>query len=249
MSPIRGFCFLASLIALVSGCYTLKLGPNEFITPGTTLGAAWSVHDKYTQPPNVDPANFQPAGGTMAVETHNGTPFEISFTADFRERLNGGMFWGLTSTLLTGYIDSSGASCGLFCQKLRYSEIIWWDEVIAEDVFIKRSPSFGIIFGLAPGDDSKTMVQYATSIRWYKMAVETFKGLDCVNCQNSSYLLNTAKITSGLGWRHALELGGEELRGSFWVEFDGLSQVTMGVGLVITDFPFRSDISEALFGK
>jgi len=251
MSSIRCLALFCSTVAWVSGCYTLKIGQNTSLSHSTWLGMSGSVRDEYKKPPAVDPSKYVPAGGPMTVDTSQGTPLELDFSIEFRRRLTEHFFTGLTSNYLSSYFDGSNPGLGLsgfYRQNVRYSIMNWWDPVLAENVVIKRSPSIGFTLGFmldAPKSyervAEKQVVQYSVSIRRYELDVNSYEGIDCVNCRNTSRVINTAVISSGAGWRQTLELGTELFRLGFWFEFDGKTQITTGIGFAISPIVFGKD--------
>ena len=242
MSLFRKIAQLCSLPVLFTGCYTLQLGQKTTLSGSYAAEIAWSQEDAYKEPPKVDPADFQPAGGSMAVDLHRPWPLGMRMDITLRHWLSDTFFLGLGSDPLSLYLNT-GSGPGFYRQSIRYSNIDWWDSVLAEDVSITRTPSLGFVFGSANdlNKAEKFAVQYSGSVRWYELSVNTYAGVNCVGCANSSKPKNSTRISSGLAWRHSLEIGSDEYRLMIWFEFDGTAQITGGAGLVISDHFFKTE--------
>ena len=230
MSSIRGLMLFYSTIALVSGCYTMKVGQNASLSNSMYLGAAWSMRDAYKNPP--PPPQVAPPV--------KATPFEFGFTADYRKFLNPRAYFGVTSTYLSWYADNSDlGGTEMYFQRIRYTAL--------EEVVLKRLPTLGLSLGYLFGDRPglRAMVQYSVSFVWYELSVNTYQlEYDCgpipgCNTIVGDTLINSKEIARGAGVRQAMRIGGEYIHGLAWIEFDGKTQMTGGLGIELSDVYFK----------
>jgi len=230
MSSIRGLMLFYSTIALVSGCYTMKVGQNASLSNSMYLGAAWSMRDAYKNPP--PPPQVAPPV--------KATPFEFGFTADYRKFLIPRAYIGATSTYLSGYADNSGfLGDGIYTQRIRYTGL--------EEVVLKRLPTLGLSLGYLFGDRPglRAMVQYSVSFVWYELSVNTYQQeyacgpIPGCNTPDGITLINSKEIARGAGVKQVMRIGGEYIHGLAWIEFDGKTQMTGGLGIELSDVYFK----------
>ena len=238
MSLIR-FATL-SLCCMFMACGTAQF--HEFdgsLSNVVSVGTSWFPRDEYTKPVTINPSDYSPASRGMGTEMIRDVPIELNFFAEFRLRLAPWFYTGLTSDYLTLSGDSVDACRFYNCRVIRFSVLDWWNPVTAEAVTIKRSPSFGIIAGLMTDSHKhKLMLQYSLTVRQYDITLVTYAGHDCVNCVNTSYIKQSARVSSGAAWRHTITLGCEAARLAVWFEFDGAKQMSAGLGIILLNALF-----------
>jgi hypothetical protein len=239
MSSPRGSLLVGLLGIVLAACGQMRLSENTTLVSSSFLGVAWSQHDEYTKPSAIDPNDFTPNTKSMTLSDHNATPFELSYDLDLRWRPVRHWSFGLTSNCLTFYLDNAIEDGGMsfYDQKIRYTELSWWDMVTAEDIILSRTPSLGFalgyIFGDQKNEEDRFIIQYAITAAHYSLDLQKYKGYDCVNCQNSSDVKETIKISGGAAVRQAVDLGIDTWRVRFWLEMDGTKQFTAGTGIVV----------------
>lgn len=207
------------------------------------IGTSWFPRNKYSGAPAIEENNFLPSSGAMGVETTGEMPITVNYDVDFRLRLKPWFYVGTTSQLITMDI-STGSGCRFYnCRAMRQTDVGWWDRVTAEDMVMHRSPSIGLLVGLIVPWEIKGVIQYDLSIRDYRIIERIYEGDDCVGCRNSSHVKSTSVVSSGIAWRHTIQLKLEIIGVAFWVETDGPGQLSAGLGMVFSNFLFEKPAS------
>ncbi len=228
----RGYATLVALSVPLMACGMIR-GTDTAIASSYMLGGSGFVRGGYSKPPAVDKADFQPAGGTMALDTSSGLPLELNLILDARLYISPTSYVGMQTHYLSFYLGNSSCNNEFSnCQTLRTTMIDWWDPVLAEDVVLKRSPSIGWIFGSEYGKSlNRKVVELSISARKYEMAVDTFRGIDCVGCRNDSGIMSSNVVSSGLALRTALRAGSEIISAIGWIELLS-NHAAIGFGIV-----------------
>lgn len=236
MSSIRILVLFGLLSLMASACGTTQVGesPNVSLSHSGWLGGSWLMDGAYVNQPSINKADFLPSSGPMVADTQRGSAWELGFTVDLRFRLAPSFYTGLSSHYVSFY-GTGDSPCRFFnCQLVQSSTVNWWDTVTAEDVILKRSPSIGWVAGFIFGDpEFKKIVEYSLSLRRYELIVDTYEGIDCVGCVNSSRLKYATTVESGTAWRNTFKVGTELLCGIGWIEL-GAQQVSIGIGLQLS---------------
>jgi len=249
MSLFRKSAIFMCVAMPTAGCYTFELNKDTSLSASGYFGVSWPVRDSYKNPlPAVDPTDFYPNNNTMTTSESSGTPLEANFILELRERLDDHLYMGVTSTYASIYSKGVGmVDFGFPQQTLRYTTLHWWDDVLANDVVIKRSPSIGYMIGFMFGSKldkargMKEIVQYTVSVRRYEVDLQTYHGIDCYGCKNTSEVKDTKTISSGAAWRHTLTIGPENCSGVVWLETaDAYMAMGLGVALSYAIFPHQA---------
>lgn len=233
MSLIRVIALLGFLTTNFAGCATIR-GEDTAIGHSFVMAGTGFLSGGYDKPPVVDESNFQPSGGSMAQETQSGIPIESSLVLDFRLYVSPAFYVGMESHYLSLFLNGMSACDWRNCMVLRQTMVNWWDPVIAEEVVLKRGPSIGWIFGYEFGrPSSRSQIEYSIAIRKFEMNVHTMGGINCRGCQNSSGVLFSTSLGSGLAIRNSLRVGTEMLSGIGWFEMMS-DRVMIGLGIQIS---------------
>lgn len=83
----------------------------------------------------------------------------------------------------------------LFKNGVAGTTLNWWDTVMVNDIVAEHyTPRVGLEF-------AKKNRSFALSVQHYRLVARDYVGKDCVNCQNSSKVVSTRQLESGISPR------------------------------------------------
>jgi hypothetical protein len=120
----------------------------------------------------------------------------------------------------------------LFKNGVAGTTLNWWDTVMVNDIVAEHfTPRIGIEF-------AKKNRSLALSVQHYRLLARNYVGKDCVNCQNSSKVVSTQQLESGISPRLDIFFGRTKperysplsgLRYGIFVEAAGLKTFSFGL--------------------
>ncbi len=120
----------------------------------------------------------------------------------------------------------------LFKNGVAGTTLNWWDTVMVNDIVAEHfTPRIGIEF-------AKKNRSFALSVQHYRLLARNYVGKDCVNCQNSSKVVSTQQLESGISPRLDIFFGRTKperysplsgLRYGIFVEAAGLKTFSFGL--------------------